>query len=245
MRSRLWQWLVFFFTRPIRFSDLSAIASRMKPRPKVAASPVPPSAEPIEVPSSMPAPVRERKTIRGPMRAERSRRRCFVQRSKSASASSRSTPCPQTCATSCSGRARAASAEAACTTPELRSGVRAAALDAFTDLYRAANLASRRLVTISFIPRTTGCTRSDDMSKTMASSFNPTAGRVRVVLLGMAMTLLAAISLAAQAQPAPPPAAARDDGRRRSRWPRLGHAARRPRHGPHAPRHGRRRHGRA
>ncbi len=43
------------------------------------------------------------------------------------------------------------------------------------------------------------------MSTTMASSFNPTAGRVRVVLLGMAMTLLAAISLAVQAQPAPPP----------------------------------------
>ncbi len=43
------------------------------------------------------------------------------------------------------------------------------------------------------------------MSTTISSSFNPTAGRVRVVLLGMAMTLLAAISLSAWSQPAPPP----------------------------------------
>ena len=43
------------------------------------------------------------------------------------------------------------------------------------------------------------------MSTTMASSFNPSAGRFRVVLIGMAMTLLAAMSLAVQAQPAPPP----------------------------------------
>jgi protein CpxP len=42
------------------------------------------------------------------------------------------------------------------------------------------------------------------MSKAMASTFYPTA-RVRMVLLGMAMTLLAAISLSAWAQPAPPP----------------------------------------
>jgi Spy/CpxP family protein refolding chaperone len=41
------------------------------------------------------------------------------------------------------------------------------------------------------------------MSK-MALSFNPAPGRVRLVLLGMAMTLLAAISLSAWAQPAPP-----------------------------------------
>jgi protein CpxP len=41
------------------------------------------------------------------------------------------------------------------------------------------------------------------MSK-VASSFNPTPGRVRMVLLGMALTLLAAISLSAWAQPAPP-----------------------------------------
>ncbi len=68
MRSRLWQWLVFFFTRPIRFSDLSAIAIRMKPRPKVAPSPVLPSTEPIEVPSSIPAPVRERKPARADAR---------------------------------------------------------------------------------------------------------------------------------------------------------------------------------
>ncbi len=43
------------------------------------------------------------------------------------------------------------------------------------------------------------------MSTAISSSLNPTAGRVRVVLLGMAMTLLAAISLSAWAQPAPPP----------------------------------------
>ena len=64
MRFRLWQWLVFFFTRPIRYSDVSALASRMKPRPKAAPSPVTPSAAPIEVQSSLPAPVRERKTAR-------------------------------------------------------------------------------------------------------------------------------------------------------------------------------------
>lgn len=44
------------------------------------------------------------------------------------------------------------------------------------------------------------------MSKT-AHSFNKSRGRVRVVLLGMAITLLAAISLSAWAQPAPPPPA--------------------------------------
>jgi len=43
------------------------------------------------------------------------------------------------------------------------------------------------------------------MSTAISSSINPTAGRVRVVLLGMAMTLLAAISLSAWAQPVPPP----------------------------------------
>ena len=43
------------------------------------------------------------------------------------------------------------------------------------------------------------------MSTAIPSSINPTAGRVRVVLLGMAMTLLAAISLSAWAQPAPAP----------------------------------------
>ena len=64
MKPRLWKWLIFFFTRPIRFSDLSALASRMKPRPKVAPPPAPPSAAPIDVPSSIPAPVRERKTAR-------------------------------------------------------------------------------------------------------------------------------------------------------------------------------------
>lgn len=43
------------------------------------------------------------------------------------------------------------------------------------------------------------------MSKAMASPFHPTTGRVRVLLLGMALTVLAAISHTALAQPAPPP----------------------------------------
>jgi protein CpxP len=44
-----------------------------------------------------------------------------------------------------------------------------------------------------------------NMSKAMASSFQPTTGRLRVLLLGMALTVLAAISHTAWAQPAPPP----------------------------------------
>ncbi len=42
------------------------------------------------------------------------------------------------------------------------------------------------------------------MSKAMASTFQPTAGRVRVMLLGMTLAVLAAISHTAWAQPAPP-----------------------------------------
>lgn len=72
MKSRLWQWLVFFFTRPIRFSDLSGLAGRMKPRTRAAPAPMPPSATPIEVQSSIPAPVRERKTARVDARASAS-----------------------------------------------------------------------------------------------------------------------------------------------------------------------------
>ena len=39
MIPRLWQWLVFFFTRPVHFSDLSTFASRMKPKAKTAPAP--------------------------------------------------------------------------------------------------------------------------------------------------------------------------------------------------------------
>ncbi len=57
------------------------------------------------------------------------------------------------------------------------------------------------------------------MSKAMASPFQPMTGRVRVLLLGMALTLLAAISHAAWAQPAPqsPPGMMGDRG------PGMGH----------------------
>ncbi len=50
------------------------------------------------------------------------------------------------------------------------------------------------------------------MTNAMASSFDPTASRVRVLLLGMALTLLAAISHSVGAQPAPPPAGMMGDG---------------------------------
>lgn len=63
MASRPWQWLVFFFTRPIRLSDLSTFAARMKRRPEPASLPVA-SAAPIEVPSPRPSPVRERSAPR-------------------------------------------------------------------------------------------------------------------------------------------------------------------------------------
>jgi hypothetical protein len=67
MAFRPWRWLVFFFTRPIRLSDLSALAARLKPRPKPVSTPLPLPAEiaavaaaPIEVPRSRPSPSRER-----------------------------------------------------------------------------------------------------------------------------------------------------------------------------------------
>ncbi len=64
MKPRLWQWLVFFFTRPIRFSDLSSLAGRMKPRAKVAPTLVPVAGKPIEVKEAIPAPVRARSAPR-------------------------------------------------------------------------------------------------------------------------------------------------------------------------------------
>jgi hypothetical protein len=36
---KLWRWLVFFFSRPIHFSDLSALARRFKPQPKAEPKP--------------------------------------------------------------------------------------------------------------------------------------------------------------------------------------------------------------
>ena len=66
MKSRLWQWLVFFFTRPIRLSDLSSLASRMMPRAKPGPLPLVAAAAPasIDTVPTMPAPARARKTAR-------------------------------------------------------------------------------------------------------------------------------------------------------------------------------------
>lgn len=66
MKSRLWQWLVFFFTRPIRVSDLSALASRMKPRAKPAPLAEVAAAAPasIDTVPTMPAPTRARRVAR-------------------------------------------------------------------------------------------------------------------------------------------------------------------------------------
>lgn len=63
MASRPWHWLVFFFTRPIRLSDLSALAARMSPKPRAKAEAMPPEAPaemPIEVPRARSVPSRER-----------------------------------------------------------------------------------------------------------------------------------------------------------------------------------------
>jgi Spy/CpxP family protein refolding chaperone len=73
----------------------------------------------------------------------------------------------------------------------------------FTNLYRWRNLGTRRLVTSLAKPRIGR--RSNEMSKSIAIAA-PAARRVQVVLIGMAMTLLAAISVSAWAQPAPPSA---------------------------------------
>ncbi|MEP7138327.1 MAG: hypothetical protein ABI745_01795 [Caldimonas sp.] len=67
MASRPWQWLVFFFTRPIRLSDLSALAARMSPKRRRAAEPLPPaaaSAAPIEVPRARSTLPSERPALR-------------------------------------------------------------------------------------------------------------------------------------------------------------------------------------
>ena len=64
MTIRLRQWLVFFFTRPIRLSDLSSLASRMTPRAKVVPLPEATSAEPIELKLAPPAPARKRQAPR-------------------------------------------------------------------------------------------------------------------------------------------------------------------------------------
>ena len=49
MKPRLWQWLVLFFSRPVRFSDVSALARRLKPRAKADRLAEPVAAAPIEV----------------------------------------------------------------------------------------------------------------------------------------------------------------------------------------------------
>lgn len=55
MRPRLLQWLVLFFTRPIRLSDFSALASRLKPRPKADSAPASASASAAPI-AAQPAP---------------------------------------------------------------------------------------------------------------------------------------------------------------------------------------------
>lgn len=75
---------------------------------------------------------------------------------------------------------------------------------AFTDLYPAAKLDSRRIVTIIATPDDRA--KEQVMSKTVASAASASAARrVRVVMIGMLLTLLAALSASAWAQPAPPP----------------------------------------
>jgi Spy/CpxP family protein refolding chaperone len=81
----------------------------------------------------------------------------------------------------------------------------------FTDLYPAANLDSRRLATIVAFDDRTMKERSMTRTVTTAAT-NPAARRVQTVLIGMLMTLLAVVSLAAWAQTAPPPAGERGWG---------------------------------
>jgi hypothetical protein len=64
MIPRLWQWLVFFFTRPVHFSDLSMLASRMKPKAKAAPSPGATASAPIVVAAAAPSTPRERQVPR-------------------------------------------------------------------------------------------------------------------------------------------------------------------------------------
>ncbi len=67
MAFRPRRWLVLFFTRPIHLSDFSALAHRLKPKPREKAAPEPvvptviatvPSSEPIELRRARPSPVR-------------------------------------------------------------------------------------------------------------------------------------------------------------------------------------------
>src|SRR5450432_591768 len=61
MKPRLWQWLVLFFSRPVRFSDVSALARRLRPRAKADRLPAPDSAAPIEAPPRPSSRANERK----------------------------------------------------------------------------------------------------------------------------------------------------------------------------------------
>jgi hypothetical protein len=56
-----WQWLVFFFSRPIHFSDLSALARRFKPRPKADPTPAAAADMPVAKQPRVTSPVKERK----------------------------------------------------------------------------------------------------------------------------------------------------------------------------------------
>jgi hypothetical protein len=49
MKPRPWQWLVLFFTKPIRFSDFAALAGRLKPRAKAEGRAEPAPAATIDV----------------------------------------------------------------------------------------------------------------------------------------------------------------------------------------------------
>ena len=61
MKPRLWQWLVLFFSRPIRFSDVSALARRLKPRAKADRLAAAESAAPVDAAPKRSARVPERK----------------------------------------------------------------------------------------------------------------------------------------------------------------------------------------
>ena len=54
MRPGPWQWVVLFFTRPVRVSDLAALASPFKRREKPVKATAPPVIEVPEAPPSRP-----------------------------------------------------------------------------------------------------------------------------------------------------------------------------------------------
>ena len=68
MASRPWKWLVFFFTRPIRLSDLSAFVARIKPAPLPQPAPLPALATATTVPAQIEV-LRPRPATTAPARA--------------------------------------------------------------------------------------------------------------------------------------------------------------------------------